>query len=394
MLTLLATTLALAGATTLPATDVTNNSATLNGSLSGATTAHFEYGTTTNYVSTVTIANPSDGNVSAPTDILSPNTTYHFKLFSDAGDGQDLTFRTAPNPTPPGVSKQVASGVTSGGAHVSASLDPNGAETTYYFQYGRTTGYGTRTEPLTVSGTDPVTVEADLTGLRAYTQYHWRLFARNDAGRTPGADRTFRTGRLATALTAFSSRKVVPYGRGVMIGGRVSGAGVRGMTLALEQQRFPFDRAFAEVATTHAGEDGGYLFSVDHVRRATRFRVVSRTQDPVTSAVALVRSRPRTTIGVRLLSRKRARVSGTIKPAVTGELSLQRFTSAGWTQVRHRAITAATTFSFKVTRARRVNRAFRVIVLPARGAYVKATSKSVVVSRRPGRARGHRAAAG
>lgn len=393
MLTVLATMAALATATTLPATDVTNNSAMLNGSLSGATSAHFEYGTTTSYGSTVTVANPADGNVSAPTGVLSPNTTYHFKLFSDAGDGQDLTFRTEPNPTPPAVSKQIASGVTTSGAHVSATLDPNGAETTYYFQYGRSTGYGTRTAQQTASGTDPITVEADLSGLRPYTRYHWRLFARNDAGRTGGADRTFRTDRLATALTLFSSRKVVPYGRGVMVGGRVSGAGVRGMTLALEQQRFPFGSGFKEVATTHAGEDGGYLFSVDHVRRATRFRVVSRTLEPLTSAVALVRSRPRTTIGAELLSRKRARVSGTIKPAVTGELSLQRFTTGGWAQVRHRAITGATTFSFKVRRVRRVNRAFRVVVLPVRGAYVKATSKSVLITRRPGRARGHRAAA-
>jgi hypothetical protein len=394
MLTVLATTLALAAATTLPATEITNNSATLNGSLSGATSAHFEYGTTTAYGSTVTLANPSDGNVSAPTDILSPNTTYHFKLFSNAGDGADLTFRTQPNPTPPGVSKQVAGGVTTSAAHVSATLDPNGAETTYYFQYGRTTGYGTRTTPATVSATDPITVEADLSGLRPYTRYHWRLYARNVAGRTPGADRTFRTGRLASAITLFSSRKVVPYGRGVMLGGRVSGAGVRGMTLALEQQPFPFDRGFTEVGTTHAGEDGGYLFSVDHVRGATRYRVVSRTMEPTTSAIALVRSKPRPTIAVRLLSRKRARVSGTIKPAVTGELSLQRFTAGGWTQVRHRAVTGATTFSFKVKRVRKVNRAFRVIVLPARGAYVKAKTRSVVVSRRPGRARGHRAAAG
>jgi hypothetical protein len=395
MLTVLATTLALAAAVTQPATDVTNDSATLNGVLSGATSAHFEYGRTTDYDATLPIANPADGNVSAPTDTLAPNTTYHFKLFSDAGDGEDLTFKTLPNPTPPRVTDQRSADVTTDAATVSGSVDPNGAATTYYFQYGRTTGYGNRTERLDAG--DAMTaarVTARLASLRPYTRYHWRLVATNSVGVTRGADRTFRTGRLATALTAFSSRKVAPYGRGVMIGGRVSGAGVRGMTLALEQQRFPFDRGFTEVGSTHAGEDGGYLFSVDHVRGATRFRVVSRTQDPLTSAVALVRSRPRPTIGARLLSRKRARISGTIKPAVTGELSLQRFTGGGWTQVRHRAITGATTFSFKVTRVRKVNRAFRVIVLPARGAYVKAKTKSVIVSRRPGRARGSRAAAG
>jgi hypothetical protein len=397
MLTVLATTLALASATTLPATEITADSARLNGDVAGATTAHFEYGRTAGppYAAATDDVPVSDGPVSVVVSPLTGNTTYHFRIVTDAGSGQDLEFRTAPNPTPPRVTDQRSQDVTTDAATVSGSLDPNGAATTYYFQYGRTTGYGNRTERLDAG--DAMTaarVTARLASLRAYTQYHWRLVATNSVGITRGPDRTFRTGRLATALTLFSSRKVVPYGRGVMVGGRVSGAGVRGMTLALEQQRFPFGRGFTEVATSHAGEDGGYLFSVDHVRRATRFRVVSRTQKPLASAVALVRSRPRTTIGARLLSRKRARVSGTIKPAVTGELSLQRWTGAVWKQVRHRAITGATTFGFKVTRARKVNRAFRVVVLPVRGAYVKAKSKSVIVSRRPGRAKGHRAAAG
>ena len=394
MLTLLATMVALAGATTLPATEITNTSATLNGTLSGATQAHFEYGTTDAYGKSVAVDDPADGAVSAPAVELSPNTTYHFRLFSDAGDGDDLTFRTEPNPTPPGISNQVASAITTRSAHLRATLDPNGAETTYYFQYGRSTSYGTRTQELTVSGKDPVTVEADISGLAPYTRYHWRLFARNAAGRTPGRDHTFRTARLATAVTLFSSRKTVGFNRGVMLGGRVSGAGLKGMPLTLERQVFPFGGAFSEVRTTHAGEDGGYLFSVDHVRAATRYRVVSQTQEPVTSAVVLVRAKPRTTIGARLLSRKRARISGAVKPSVSGELSLQRWGSGRWTQVRHRAITDATSFSFKVWRARKVNRAFRVVVLPVRGAYVRATSRSVLISRRPARARGHRAAAG
>ena len=53
--------------------------------------------------------------------------------------GQDKTFRTAAEPDAAGRLKQVASAVTTSGAHVSATLDPNGAETTYYFRYGRTT---------------------------------------------------------------------------------------------------------------------------------------------------------------------------------------------------------------------------------------------------------------
>ena len=394
MLTVLATMLALAAPVTGPATDITNTSATLNGTADTAGTAYFEYGAGTGYGLKTDTQTVTAGAVTEPVTNLSPNTTYHFRLVLNGDEANDMTFRTAPNPTPPGVDRQIASGVGTGRAHVSASLDPNGAETTYYFQYGRTTGYGNRTQQLTATGTEPVTVEADLSGLRPYTRYHWRLFARNAAGRTGGTDRTFRTDRLATALTLFGSRTVVGWNRGVMLGGRVSGAGVRGMGLELQRQPFPFDRPFTRVRTTRAGEDGGYLFDVDHVTAATRYRVVSQTQAPVTSAVALVRARPRTSIRARLLSRKRARVSGTIVPAVTGELSLQRKGRTGWKQIRHRALSAATTFSFKVFRVRTATRAYRVVVLPVRGAYVKAKSRAVFVSRRPGRARGHRAAAG
>jgi hypothetical protein len=390
MLAHLATLVALAAATT-PATDVTPTTATLNGTDDTNATTTFQYGTSTNYGLTAGPVPVTGGEAHADVSNLSPNTTYHFKI---AG-GQDLTFKTLPNPTPPLVSDQHATSVTTDSAHLSGKINPKGAETTYYFQYGRSSSYGNRTTSATVPAGDPVTVAADIGSLRPYTLYHWRLFARNAAGNTPGRDHTFRTARLATAVTFFSARAKVQYGRGVTLGGRVSGAGINQMTLALQQERFPFGTGFTDVRTTHAGEDGGYLFDVDHVWGLTRFRVVTRTQTPLTSTPAAVRVAPRTTIGVRNLGRKRARISGTLRPAIIGELSLQRRLATGaWAQVKHRAITGAKTFSFKVVRARKVTRAYRVVVLPARGAYVKATTSTVFVSRRPARAKGHQAAAG
>jgi len=390
MLTLLAT-LALATMTTMPATNVTSSSATLNGTDDTNATTTFQYGTTSAYGLTAGPVPVIAGEAHADVNGLSANTTYHFKI---AG-GQDLTFKTLPNPTPPGITDQHATAVSPQQEHVSATLDPNGAATTYYFQYGRSTSYGNRSESVTVPAGDPIAVAADLTGLRPYTRYHWRLFARNAAGNTAGRDHTFRTGRLATGLTIFSTRKTVQWGRGVTLGGRVSGFGANQMTLALEQEAFPFGTGFQELRTTHAGSDGGYLFSVDNVWGLTHFRVVTRTQTPVTSGELAVKVAPRTTIGARTLSRKRARIAGTLRPAITGELSLQRWLATGrWVQVKHRAIAGAKAFSFKVFRARKVNRAYRVVVLPARGAYVKTKTRNVIVSRRPARAKGHQAAAG
>ena len=53
-----------------------------------------------------------------------------------------------------------------------------------------------------------------------------------------------------------------------------------------------------------------------------------------------MRVTPAAAIGVRNLGRKRARISGTIRPAITGELSLQRRLATGkWAQItKHRAI--------------------------------------------------------
>jgi hypothetical protein len=391
MIALLAT-LAVA-ASTLPATNVSNTTATLNGTDDTNSTTHFDYGRTTGYGLVSGDVAVVAGKAQATVTGLSPNTTYHFRI---AGASNDQTFTTKPNPTPPAITDQRATGVTTSSAHLSAVLDPNGAVTTYYFQYGRSTSYGNRTARITVpAGSTPIAVAADISGLKPYTRYHWRLYATNAAGKTPGRDHTFRTGRLATAITLFSSRAKVLYGRGVTLGGRVTGAGANGMRLRLEQQAFPFGTGFAPVKTTKVSGDGGYLFSVDSIWALTRFRVVTETLAPLTSAVASVKTAPRTTIAARLLGRKRARISGKIRPAISGELSLQRRSASGrWSQVKHRSLTAAKRYSLKVSRARKVTRAYRVVVLPARGAYVKATTRKVFVTRRPARARGHRAAAG
>jgi len=94
-------------AVTLPVTDVTATTATLHGTVNpqqAATTAIFEYGTTTSYGRTVA-ASPSSLQgtqaqaVSGQLAGLDPGTTYHYRLVAtNAGgraEGSDLTFTTA-----------------------------------------------------------------------------------------------------------------------------------------------------------------------------------------------------------------------------------------------------------------------------------------------------------
>jgi YVTN family beta-propeller protein len=98
----------------------------------------------------------------------------------------------------PAVTTTAASGVTSSGATVGGSVNPEGQAATYQFDYGTTTSYGSSVPSpagSAGSGTSSVTESASLTGLRSSTVYHYRIEATNAAGTTFGADKTFTTAR-------------------------------------------------------------------------------------------------------------------------------------------------------------------------------------------------------
>ena len=229
-----------------------------------------------------------------------------------------------------------------------------------------------------------------LTGLRPYTRYHWRTVATNAAGTTFGRDRSFTTARLPESVTVALARGTVPWGADVTLGGRVTGAGSRGMTVALQQQRFPLDQGFTDVATSRTANDSSYLFTVGPQWTTTSYRVVTRTQVVVASPVVTARSMVRVGARVRHPGRRWARVEGWVLPAVHGTATLQRYRPGlGWRRARTKTIAPAdavrSRFRFGVWRPRR-NRgwaSFRVIVSPVRGAHVRGKSRVVRVKPRP-----------
>ena len=72
-------------------------------------------------------------------------------------------------------------------ATLSGTVNPNGDATSWHFDYGTTTSYGSSTSSTNAgSGTANTTVTANITGLTPGTTYHYRLVAseqRHDAGR-------------------------------------------------------------------------------------------------------------------------------------------------------------------------------------------------------------------
>jgi streptogramin lyase len=95
----------------------------------------------------------------------------------------------------PGAITGPASNILSTSTRVRGFVRPNGQETTYRFEYGRTAAYGSRTESLGADdGVASRAVAQTITGLQPRTLYHYRIIAINGSDTTHGADRTFTTG--------------------------------------------------------------------------------------------------------------------------------------------------------------------------------------------------------
>ena len=100
----------------------------------------------------------------------------------------------APQPLAPAVATGAAGGIGQTQATVAGTVNPNGAATTWWVEYGLGSTYGSQTIAQNLaSGTSPVSVSASLSGLVAGTTYHYRVAARNPTGTTYGSDATLLT---------------------------------------------------------------------------------------------------------------------------------------------------------------------------------------------------------
>ena len=222
-------------ASTGPVSTVATTSATVGGSVNPggeSTDWYVEYGTTTGYGKKTSTKNAGSGSssvsVSADLTPLSSSTTYHYRVVATNVDGTDhgsdgiVTTLAAPLP---GVSTSNADEIGPFKAKLHGAVDPNGGSTSWYFEYGKTTGYGAKTASQSAgSGTTALSVAVLVQGLEAGVTYHFRLVATNDGGTSRSADRTFvtdaapsaKTGSASsvTATSAVVSGTVNPHNRG------------------------------------------------------------------------------------------------------------------------------------------------------------------------------------
>jgi hypothetical protein len=202
---------AVEGLATWPAKEVSPEGATLTGTLNpGGFDAHyyFQWGTSSAYGNTApappgTDAGSGTGSVVAETVLsgLTPNTSYHYRLVGQnslgTSYGADETFTTS---GPPRITIEPVSGIGQHESTVHAQINPDALATSYHFEYGETTAYGSEV-PLggeaIGSGSVPIPVSASLGGLKVGTTYHYRVVAENEFAdqqfETSTDDQTFTT---------------------------------------------------------------------------------------------------------------------------------------------------------------------------------------------------------
>ncbi len=161
----------------------------------------------------------------------------------------------------PSIEGESFSGVGSSNVALNAQINPNGVPASYYWEYGPTEAYGSRTPEVSLGeGESALPATAHLEGLTANSEYHFRVVAVNAAGTEHGTDTTFRTlpasplglpdGRVYEMVSSFGSAQ-----NGTA---QVYTPNVYGLGLALSEgiftQNFPFLAAADGEAAVYAGD--------------------------------------------------------------------------------------------------------------------------------------------
>ena len=211
--------------------------------------------------------------------------------------------------------------VSYGSVTLTGTVNPNGSNASYYFQYGPTKAYGGQTAIADAgAGTSAVNVRLPVSGLQPITVYHYRLVAVNGSGATIGGDRTVTTSKVPLSLAILASPNPVAFGGSVTIQGTLSGTDNANRAVVLQANAFPYTAGFQSIGNPElTTSTGSFSFTVPALAASTQFRVFTTTSTPVISPVASENVAVRVASHVAKTKRPGyARIYGTVTPAVNG----------------------------------------------------------------------------
>ncbi len=273
---------------------------------------------------------------------------------------------------------------------LNATINPKGAATSYFFQYGTTVIYGSLTPSASVgSGNKGVKVAVAVGLLAPATTYHYRVVAQNSKGLTRGKHRTFKTKRQPLGVTLAATPNPVSVGGATTLGGALTGTGNGNRQVLLQSNPWPYTQGFVTTGNAQVtnATTGAFAFPVIGVPVNTQYRVLMASRPEVVSPVVVVGAAVKVTRRVRVsrgLRSARIRFRGRLTPAVDGQqVLIQRLRKGIWvTRAQTVARHAGAGFSrySKRIRVRRGGR-FRVVLNDASGKYTPSASRSRRVRR-------------
>ena len=188
---------------------ISQSTAVLNGEVNpnGVQTSYwYEYGETDTLGSFTSPQLVGGGQVTygAPGAVvgLKANTFYYFRLTAQnqygKAYGEVLSFKTTTTPPPryfpPSVQTKDASALLASSATLNGSVNSNGSNTFYWFEYGENFSFGNVTPIVEVkAGSTVMNISAGVTGLKSGATYYYRLNAQNAYGTVNGTILSFTT---------------------------------------------------------------------------------------------------------------------------------------------------------------------------------------------------------
>ena len=183
------------------------SSITLTGSVDpngNATQYKFEYGTTPAFGMETGWSSAGDGtsarSVSDSVDGLAAGTKIYYRLVAKSVRGTNYgptRYCSTVAAQKPSATTGNAGSVAKTTAAVTGTVNPNGAATSVYFQYGKSSSsLGSQTGSQSAgNGDDHKSLSTGLSGLSANTKYYYRVVATNAKGTTSGSLLSFTTTR-------------------------------------------------------------------------------------------------------------------------------------------------------------------------------------------------------
>jgi hypothetical protein len=236
-------------------------------------------------------------------------------------------------PHVPRVSTGGVKHVRGNSGQLDAVVDPNGVETSYFFEYGPTVAYGTVTKAVPLGrGLKGIKVGQPVTGI--LPGYHYRVVASYTGPKGPalvqGKDKSFIGGKSTKLRFAIARGKeneiTVGYGGSAELEGALTGLGNTNHGLILQATPYPYTTSFTNLlGPLLSNLSGHFLFKVAKLTQNTEFRILTVDTRPLYSPIMTVHVTPKIVLRVRPAGGAgRYRLYGTVAPAkLRGTLTIQ-----------------------------------------------------------------------